>query len=260
MARAEAVPGEAADAAAILRAAQASLDFQQRGGRRRSGAIGRRSAELRRRHAAGKLLRIALAIAAILVAATLARVVLHGIGVFGVIAAVVAVLVATGVFGTWPRLQVPDLGSLNRGDVKHTVGATQLWLEAQRPALPLAAARQLDAIGARLDTLGVQLEGIDPGMAAVGDVRRLIGEHLPTMVASYTRIPAHLRNETRGGLNADQQLCDGLTTITQEIDALSRRLAEGDLDALAIEARFLDTRYGSAGGAPDLSLPAPGKP
>jgi hypothetical protein len=98
----------------------------------------------------------------------------------------------------------------------------------------------------RLDALGTQLAGIDPGEPAVGDVRRLIGEHLPGMVASYTRIPAHLRDEQRSGKTADQQLTEGLSRITDEIDALSRKLAEGDIDALATEARYLDYRYGNA--------------
>jgi hypothetical protein len=159
---------------------------------------------------------------------------------------IVALLLAAGFLATYPRLKVPDLGALNRGDVRATVGRTQLWLEAQRPALPPPASRQIDAIGLRLDALGTQLQGIDPAEPAVGDVRRLIGEHLPDMVASYTRIPAHLRAEQRGGKNADQQLAEGLSRITDEIDALSRKLAEGDIDALATEARYLDYRYGNA--------------
>lgn len=252
--------GEAADHAAILRAAQASLDFQVDGGRRRARSIGRHSAELKRRHAAAKLLRIALAVVAIVIATGVVGSVLHGLGLFGVAAAVLAIVVAIMVLGAGPGLRVPDLASLNRGDVRASVGATQLWLEAQRSALPPAAARQIDAIGARLDTLGVQLQGLDPAEPAVGDVRRLIGEHLPGMVASYTRLPVQARSETRGGLTADQQLCEGLATITQEIDALSRRLAEGDRDALAIEARYLDSRYGNALEAPALQLPTSGQP
>jgi hypothetical protein len=151
-----------------------------------------------------------------------------------------------GFLAVYPRLRIPQLGTLNRGDVRATVGRTQLWLEAQRPALPPPASRLLDGIGLRLDALGTQLAGIDPTEPAVGDVRRLIGEHLPGMVASYTRIPAHLRGEQRSGKTADQQLTEGLSRITDEIDALSRKLAEGDIDALATEARYLDYRYGNA--------------
>jgi hypothetical protein len=238
--------GEAGDHARIMQAAQNTLAFQQGGGRRSSGSIGQRSAELKRRHWLHKLIRACLAVAAILFAATLAGLVLDGIGLGGFVLTLLALAVAVGVLATFPRFRVPALGTLNRGDVRATVGRTQLWLESQRAALPAPAARQIDAIGARLDGLGVQLEGIDPAEPAVGDVRRLIGEHLPGMVASYTRIPAHLRGEQRGGRTSDQQLTEGLAKITEEIDALSRRLADGDIDALATEARYLDYRYGNA--------------
>jgi len=238
--------GEAGDHTAIMRAASASLAFQQQGGRRSGRSIGQRSAELKRQHALRKLIRASLAAGVILLAATVVGVLIGGIGLGGFVLTLLALIIAVGFLAVFPRLKVPDLGALNRGDVRATVGRTQLWLEAQRPALPPPASRQLDAIGLRLDALGTQLAGIDPGEPAVGDVRRLIGEHLPGMVASYTRIPAHLRSEQRSGKTADQQLTEGLSRITDEIDALSRKLAEGDIDSLATEARYLDYRYGNA--------------
>ena len=238
---------ETADHAQILQAARNALAFQQQGGRRASGrSIGRRSAELKRQHALRKLMRASLAVGVILLAAIVAGFVIGGIGIGGFLLTLLAMIGAAVLFATSPRLKIPALGALNRGDVRATVGRTQLWLESQRADLPVPAARQLDAIGTRLDALGTQLAGIDPSEPAVGDVRRLIGEHLPDMVASYTRIPAHLRNETRSGKTSDAQLSEGLGKITDEIDALSRRLAEGDIDALATEARYLDYRYGNA--------------
>lgn len=244
--------GETGDHSAILRAANTSLSFQQQGGRRSGGSIGQRSAELKRQHAMRKLVRASLAVAIILFGVTVAGIAIGGIGLGGFVLTLLAVVAAVGFFATYPQLKVPDLGALNRGDVRATVGRTQLWLESQRPALPPPASRQLDAIGLRLDALGTQLAGIDPAEPAVGDVRRLIGEHLPGMIASYTRIPAHLRGEQRSGKTADQQLGEGLSRITDEIDALSRKLAEGDIDALATEARYLDYRYGNALEGPDL--------
>jgi len=238
--------GEAADHTAILRAASASLAFQQQGGRRSGGSIGKRSAEMKRQHVLRKLIRASLAVGVILLTATMTGLVIGGIGLGGFMLTLLVLAGAVAFLAAYPRLKVPDLGALNRGDVRSTVGRTQLWLEAQRPALPLPASRLLDGIGMRLDALGTQLAGIDPSEPAVGDVRRLIGEHLPGMVASYTRIPAHLRGELRSGKTADQQLTEGLTRISGEIDALSLKLAEGDIDALATEARYLDYRYGNA--------------
>ncbi|WP_420381650.1 hypothetical protein [Novosphingobium sp.] len=239
--------GEATDHAQILASARSTLAFQQTGGRRVPGrSIGRRSAELKRQHALRKLMRASLAVGVILLAAILVGTVIGGIGIGGFMLTLLAIVGALAFFAAYPRLKIPDLGALNRGaDVRATVGRTQLWLESQRADLPLPAARQLDEIGTRLDALGTQLAGVDPSEPAVGDVRRLIGEHLPGMVASYTKIPAHLRNETRSGKTADVQLTEGLAKISDEIDALSRRLAEGDIDSLATEARYLDYRYGN---------------
>jgi hypothetical protein len=239
--------GEATDHAQILSAARSTLAFQQSGGRRvPGGSIGRRSAELKRQHALRKLMRASLAVGVILLVAIIGGIMVGGMGLGGFMVALLAMVGAVAFFAVYPRFQVPELGALNRGDVRATVGRTQLWLESQRADLPVPAARQLDAIGTRLDALGTQLAGVDPSEPAVGDVRRLIGEHLPGMVASYTKIPAHLRNETRSGKTADVQLTEGLAKISDEIDALSRRLAEGDIDSLATEARYLDYRYGNA--------------
>jgi hypothetical protein len=116
----------------------------------------------------------------------------------------------------------------------------------------------VDQIGVQLDGLGVQLEGIDPAEPAVAEVRKLVGEHLPGMVESYRRIPRTCAEE-RGGRNADQQLADGLGKISREIDEITRKLAAGDIDDLAVRGRYLDYRYGEglgeADAAPQLAAP-----
>lgn len=228
----------------ILREARASLAHQRAGGRRRS--IGVRSAELKRQHVAKKAARMAMAVGAVLVAAMAVGLVIDGIGLLGLLLTILAVIGVLGFFATYPRLKVPDLASINRGDVRTMVGRTQLWLEAQAPALPAPAVRLVDQIGGQLDGLGLQLEGIDQAEPAVAQVRSLVGEHLPGMVESWRRIPPHLRQEERGGRNADQQLADGLAKISGEIDEITRQLAAGDIDALAIRGRYLDYRYGNA--------------
>lgn len=248
----------AQDSDRILAAARTTLVRQREGGRRVGGrAIGRRSAELRRRHWGRKAARMAMAVAVILAAAMVAGLVIDGIGFAGLMLTAGAILAALWFFASYPRLTVPDLASLNRGDVRQMVGRTELWLEAQRPALPAPAVQLVDRIGVQLDGLGVQLEGIDQTEPAVAEVRRLVGEHLPGMVESWRRIPPHLRTEQRGGRTADEQLTDGLGRISGEIDAITRQLAAGDLDALAVRGRYLDSKYGDGlSGAPEL--PAPG--
>jgi hypothetical protein len=254
----------AADSSRILAEARTTLVRQREGGRRVGGrSIGRRSAELKQRHVLRKAARMAFAVMAILLAAMVAGLVIDGIGFVGIVLTFLAVVGALALFATFPRLKVPDLAALNQGDVRSMVARTELWLEAQRPALPAPAVNLIDQIGVQLDGLGVQLEGVDPAEPAVAEVRKLVGEHLPGMVESYRRIPANLRREERGGRTADQQLSDGLGKISAEIDAVTRQLAAGDLDALAVRGRFLDYKYGDGldDGPAALQIMAPaGKP
>ncbi len=246
------------DSGRILAEARTSLQRQREGGRRVPvRSIGKRSAELKRLHLARKAARMAFAVMAILFAALVAGLVIDGIGFTGLVVTFLAIVGAIGLLGTFPRLKVPELGALNRGDVRSMVARTELWLEAQRPALPAPAVNLIDQIGVQLDGLGLQLEGVDPAEPAVSEVRKLVGEHLPGMVESYRRIPANLRREQRDGRTADQQLTDGLGKISQEIDAVTRQLAAGDLDALAVRGRFLDYKYGDGleQSAPQLQAP-----
>ncbi len=248
----------ASESSRILSEARASLVRQQAGGRRVGGkSIGRRSAELKRLHMARKAARMAFAVMAILLAALVTGLVIDGIGFTGIVVTFLAMVAAVSAFAAFPRLKVPELGALNRGDVRSMVARTELWLEAQRPALPAPAVNLIDQIGVQLDGLGLQLEGVDPAEPAVSEVRKLVGEHLPGMVESYRRIPANLRREQRDGRTADQQLTDGLGKISLEIDAVTRQLAAGDLDALAVRGRFLDYKYGDGleQTAPQLVAP-----
>ena len=95
--------------------------------------------------------------------------------------------------------------------------------------------------------------GSTPNHPAAHEVRTLVGETLPEMVDSYRRIPQHLRTEERAGGTPDTQLASGLGKISDEIDRVTRQLAEGSLDDLAVKTRYLDYKYGDE----DMALPAP---
>ena len=236
--------GEAHNSQAIMAAARDSLAEQRAGGRRRS--IGRGSAELKTRHYKGKLTRVVVAIVGIVIAAMVAGTIIGGIGITGLFYAVLAALGVAFVLGRYPKLKVPAQAQLNTGDVRTMVARTELWLENQRPALPAPAVQLVDQIGVQLDALGLQLEGIAEQPATV-EVRKLVGEHLPEMISTYRRIPAHLRGEQRAdGRSPSEQLTDGLGKISTEIDQITRQLAAGDLDKLAVRGRFLEYKYGEA--------------
>jgi len=94
--------------------------------------------------------------------------------------------------------------------------------------------------------LGLQLETVDPAHPAAHETRKLVGETLPGMVDAYRRIPGHLRGEKRAGSTPDEQLVESLGKISSEIDSVTRQLADGALDDLAIRTRYLAYRYGDA--------------
>ena len=235
--------GAADDSARILAEARGSLT-QQRAGGRRLQPIGRRSAERRRLHATRKAMRVLGAVAAVVIATMAAGLLLGGIGITGLFFAVLAAAAAVIFFSAWPRLGVPEIDKINRGDVRTMVGNTELWLESRRPALPAPAVAIVDRIGGQLDVLGVQLEGLDNNRPEAVEIRKLIGESLPDVVSTYTRIPAHLRSERQGGRSPDEQLAESLGRISGEIDQITRDLAAGEIDGLAVRTRYLGYKYG----------------
>ena len=245
------------DTERALAEARRVRDDNRAGGRHRRSlerSIGQESRRLRRRHRSHKLRNIVLALFALWVASGVIGTIINGIGFMGVMALIVASVVAIGVLGKYPRLKTPKRVDLTRAtDAKDLVGRTELWLEAQRPALPAPAADMVGKIGVQLDALGLQLDGIDPNHPAAHEVRTLVGETLPEMVDSYRRIPQHLRAEERAGATPDAQLTSGLGKISDEIDRVTRQLAEGSLDDLAVKTRYLDYKYGDE----DMALPAP---
>ncbi|MEO6386760.1 MAG: hypothetical protein ABIO18_00265 [Croceibacterium sp.] len=216
------------------------------GGRhRRMASIGRGSAEVKQRNLMTRIKLIGGALLAIVLASMVAGIVLDGIGFTGIMVAFLAVVAATFLFSNFPRVKVPRRDDLNTGDVRHMVARTELWLEHQRPALPPPAVTLVDQIGVQLDALGLQLEHIEPLHPAAVETRKLVGETLPEMVDAYRKIPAQLRKEARSGATPDQQLTESLGKISHEIDRVTRQLADGAIDDLAIRTRYLDYKYGA---------------
>lgn len=223
-------------------------DDNRAGGRHRAGggrSIGQRSAELKRGHYMRKLVRVLLATFAILVGASIAGMILNGIGFIGVMLTIFAIAAAAIALTAFPKMKVPRRADLTKGDVRTMVGRTELWLEHQRAALPPSAAALVSDMGVQLDALGLQLENLDPAHPVAHEVRSLVGDVLPETIDAYRRIPAHLRREkSAGATTPDEQLTESLGKISREIDHVTRQLAQGSLDDLAIRTRYLDYKYG----------------
>ncbi|WP_120077532.1 O-antigen ligase family protein [Aurantiacibacter odishensis] len=247
------------DSDAIISSAKKSLQVNRYEGgfhRAKGRSIGRASRQVKMKNALKRAGYFGAAVLAIFIAASVAGMILQGIGFAGVMVAFFAIVAAGFIFANYPKVKVPNRVDLSRTqDAKRLVERTEIWLESQRPALPAPAVTLVDDLGVQLDALGKQLAHVDPAHPAAQETRKLVGEYLPETIDSYRKIPDHLRREERAGSTPDRQLIDSLGKISKEIDHVTRQLAEGSLDDLAIKNRYLDYKYGGE----DASLPPPNK-
>ena len=252
------------DSDRILRDAKRSLVTQQGGGThrpaQRRASIGKASAEVKLKSLLTKVRNIALAIFAIWLGAGIAGAFIGGIGFWGVMAVVISTAIAVGVFSSFPKVKTPKRAELKLGNPQQMVARTEIWLEAQRPALPPPAQVLVGKLGTQLDALGLQLQGLGDNELAMAEVRELVGEYIPETIDNYRKGPAHLRGEEHAGKTADARLVESLEKLSVEVDRVTRRLAEGALDDLAIKSRYLEYRYGGAAALEDAAMPDTGVP
>lgn len=187
--------------------------------------------------------RIAAAVVAILLAAVLWGAAVAPLGLGGVALVVLAIFAAAMALAVWPAERAPAPETLRTGDIKALPAQTTRWLDGQARALPAPAVTIADRIAQRLDVLSPQLAGLAPDGPEAAELRKLVGEQLPSLVGDYSRVPAPLRAQARNGRTPDAELVDGLKLIENELGELSGRLAAGDLDQLATRGRFLELKY-----------------
>lgn len=248
----------------ILAAARQSRDANRNGGvHRRAASIGKVSAQAKMKHWLKRGAYLAAAIMAILVATSVVGWVIGGIQTIGVMAVGLAIMMAIAVFFLAPKPKPPKRSELGQGNPKQMVARTEMWLEAQRDALPPMAAALVEKMGGQLDALAAQLETMDQSHPAMSEVRELVGDYIPETIDNYRKIPEHLRSEEHAGGTADTRLVESLTKISGELDRVTRKLAEGAMDDLAVKSRYLDYRFGGddllegASGMPDTGVPLP---
>lgn len=248
-----------------MQSARRSLATQREGGTHRPGprsaSIGKGSAELKTKALLKKVRNVVLALLALYVGAGITGAIIGGIGFWGVMTVVALTAFIFAMFAVVPKVKVPQRAELKQGNPGQMVARTELWLEAQRPALPPPAQALVDQLGVQLDALGLQLKGLGDNEPAMAEVRELVGEYIPETIDNYRKIPQHLRAEEYAGKTADQRLTESLAKLSGEVDRVTRRLAEGALDDLAIKSRYLEYRYGGAealeDGMPDTGVPLP---
>jgi hypothetical protein len=144
---------------------------------------------------------------------------------------------------------VPQPQDLAQASPAAMPAATEAWLYRQR--LPATAAPQIDAIGSLLATLETQLQRVPATDPIAQDLSRLLGKHLPELVERYTRVPVDQRSRTidSDGRTIETTLTEGLQIVAAELARASDALAAADRDAVVVQGKFLEKRYG-AGGMP----------
>lgn len=222
-----------------IRASEAAIERS----RERRRPVGTKSAALRRQHLVKKMGRIAIVSGLLLVAAAIFGAVVQPLGFMGLMALLLLLIGVVAVFSKYPAFPEPSQMDLPKGDLKQLAGRTEIWLEAQRPALPAPARQLVDDIGVQLDMLSPQLATLDERHPAAANVRKLVGEDLPELIAGYQRIPAGLRKEVHAGRSPDETLVGGLKMLEREIGEAARNLAAGEMDKLATRERYLQLKY-----------------
>lgn len=210
---------------------------------RASDTVARKARRMERgaRHVGRRLRNMAFAVLAVLVGAFLYGNLVAPLGFLGVMITFLAAICAMLVFANWPARPAPKLERLPAAPLGTLPAQVEGWLEAQRPALPPPAAREIDLVMSQLDRLAPELKQLDPATPEAEDARRLLSDHLPRLVKSYSEVPA----THRATAEAQTHFRDGLRVVGSEIDRLTQALATERLRALETEGRFLESRYGA---------------
>jgi hypothetical protein len=181
---------------------------------------------------------VALAIATVAFAMIVGPIGLTGLFIVAILA--LAILVLVGIVPTEPK----RVAYREELPTRTVVRQLSSLLSRERAALPPAAVRRADAIGATLPLLEQRLAEIDPLDPLAADARRLMGKHLPELIDRYERVPPVYRQEKDGdGLTVDERLVASLDAAKTALDEVADRLSRSDREAFETQGRFIESRY-----------------
>jgi len=107
-------------------------------------------------------------------------------------------------------------------------------------ALPGRALPAADKVIARLAELQPCLAELDPVSMLAGDARRLLGQHLPRLVACYLDLPPSAR---AAAAESTQRFTDSLDIVAGELDHLIEQTSCERRMSFDTQRRFIETRY-----------------
>lgn len=153
-----------------------------------------------------------------------------------------ATLLAAGTALLWPRRAEP--AGISREELIHLLSDAEEWLLERRATIPGRAIPAFDVIFLRINDLHPRIADADPNAPFAWDLRRLLGDHLPRLVHSYTELPETVRTLEPELL---QRLIDGLGTLDEELVRICREANRHHLTAFEAQERFIDIRYKDRG-------------
>lgn len=181
-------------------------------------SIGRASLVLKRRHVLGRIWRMMLGMAAVILGAMALGIARGGIDLpFFVLTALSALLVAALLL-RYPRLVVPRREQLGQGSLPEMIGRTELWLESRSAGLPDPARQTIEQIGIQLDALALELERADDPPADAAEIRQLLGQRLPGLFDRADSAAEPLQ---------EAALIDGLRQVGARLAFITRHLGGG---------------------------------
>ncbi len=170
------------------------------------------------------------------------------IGTTGLILAVLLGLAGMAMAGVWNEQRSRSRMILPKPAPTAMPAATEAWLVSPAPAGQGVAADRCH-FGALLATLETQLSRVPPTDPIAQDLSRLLGKHLPDLVERYTRVPIDQRGRTidSDGRTIETTLIEGLKIVEAELARASDALSAADRDAVVVQGKFLEKRYGDGG-------------
>jgi hypothetical protein len=196
----------------------------------------KRRQERRQREAARKFKRAAAAgsvtgVGALAYAATLAPF------ASALVAAGAIAVAGAALTGFWPGRKGPK--QFSREELQALPAQAEEWLLDQRMMLPQGAWPAYETILDLLGDLPRHLGKIDPNATLAWETRKLIGEHLPTLVATWCGLPATVRDRAE----EVNRLVEGLKTIATELVRIAEEASRDERFLFETRGRFLDSRY-----------------
>jgi hypothetical protein len=120
------------------------------------------------------------------------------------------------------------------------VSDAEEWLLEKRMTLPGRVIPALDKVFFRLNDLNPHVKVLDPHAPLAWDLRRLLADHLPRLVHSYSELPATVRDEQPELL---PRLLSGLETLDDELARICKEASRDHLLTFQAQDRFIETRY-----------------